>query len=68
MAGGNNVSESTVRRWHDELIGLLAAQTPRLDRTLKKVAEQGGEVVLIDGTLSLVVLGLVAAGRNRDQQ
>jgi len=26
MAGGNNVSESTVRRWRDELITLLAAQ------------------------------------------
>ncbi|MFE9637068.1 hypothetical protein [Streptomyces sp. NPDC006463] len=43
MAGGNNVSESTVRRWRDELIGLLAAQAPRLDRALKKVAKQGGE-------------------------
>ncbi len=51
MAGGNNVSESTVRRWRDELIGLLAAQAPRLDRALKKIAKQGGEVVLIDGTL-----------------
>ncbi|MFE9859036.1 transposase family protein [Streptomyces sp. NPDC005780] len=51
MAGGNNVSESSVRRWRDELIGLLAAQAPRLDRALKKVAKQGGEVVLIDGTL-----------------
>ena len=51
MAGGNNVSESTVRRWRDELIGLLAAQAPRLDRALKTVARQGGEVVLIDGTL-----------------
>ncbi|MFJ8547021.1 transposase family protein [Streptomyces sp. NPDC093586] len=51
MAGGNNVSESTVRRWRDELIGLLAAQAPRLDRALKKVARRGGEVVLIDGTL-----------------
>ncbi|MFJ6252767.1 MULTISPECIES: transposase family protein [unclassified Streptomyces] len=51
MAGGNNVSESTVRRWRDELIGLLAAQAPRLDRALKKVVRQGGEVVLIDGTL-----------------
>jgi hypothetical protein len=28
MAGGNNVSESTVRRWRDELIALLAAQAP----------------------------------------
>ncbi|MEW2120664.1 transposase family protein [Streptomyces sp. NPDC005474] len=51
MAGGNNVSESTVRRWRDELITLLAAQAPRLDRALKKVTKRGGEVVLIDGTL-----------------
>ncbi|GDY58522.1 hypothetical protein SVIO_091450 [Streptomyces violaceusniger] len=51
MAGGNNVSESTVRRWRDELITLLAAQAPRLDRSLKKIARQGGEVVLIDGTI-----------------
>ncbi|MBD0716076.1 transposase family protein [Streptomyces sp. CBMA370] len=51
MAGGNNVSESTVRRWRDEVITLLAAQAPRLDRALKKIARQGGEVVLIDGTL-----------------
>lgn len=51
MAGGNDVSESTVRRWRDELIALLAAQAPRLDRALKQVANQGGEVVLIDGTL-----------------
>jgi hypothetical protein len=51
MAGGNDVSESTVRRWRDELITLLAAQAPRLDRALKQVARQGGEVVLIDGTL-----------------
>ncbi|MFD8008320.1 transposase family protein [Streptomyces mirabilis] len=51
MAGGNDVSESTVRRWRNELIGLLAAQAPRLDRALMKVAKQGGEVVLIDGTL-----------------
>jgi hypothetical protein len=32
MAGGSSVSESTVRRWRDELIALLAAQAPRLDR------------------------------------
>ncbi|MDX3644972.1 hypothetical protein [Streptomyces sp. MB09-02B] len=50
-AGGSNVSESTVRRRRDELITLLDAQAPRLDRTLKKVAKRGGEVVLIDGTL-----------------
>lgn len=51
MAGGSDVSESTVRRWRDELIGLLAAQAPRLDRALNRVAEQGGEVFLVDGTL-----------------
>ncbi|MFG2364122.1 transposase family protein [Streptomyces mirabilis] len=51
MADGNNVSESTVRRWRDELITLLAAQAPCLDRALKRVAKTGGEVVLIDGTL-----------------
>ncbi|QEU74112.1 IS5/IS1182 family transposase [Streptomyces nitrosporeus] len=50
LAGGNNVSASTVRRWRDELISLLAAQAPRLDRALKKIAKRGGEVVLIDGT------------------
>lgn len=51
IAGGNNVSESTVRRRRDELIALPAAQAPRLDRALKKVARQGGEVALIDSTL-----------------
>ncbi|MFE0106435.1 hypothetical protein [Streptomyces sp. NPDC059009] len=42
---------AAVRRWRDELIALLAAQAPRLDHALKKGARQGGEVVLIDGTL-----------------
>ncbi|MFD7409316.1 transposase family protein [Streptomyces sp. NPDC059866] len=51
MAGGNQVSASTVRRWRDEVIGLLAAKAPRLDRALKKIARRGGEVVLVDGTL-----------------
>jgi hypothetical protein len=32
MAGGNDVSATTVRRWRDELIALLAAKAPRLDR------------------------------------
>jgi hypothetical protein len=51
MAGGNNVSESTVRRWRDDLITLLAAQAPRLHRAPKRVDRQGGEVVVIHGTL-----------------
>jgi hypothetical protein len=28
--------------WRDELIGLLSAQAPRLDRALRKVTKQGG--------------------------
>ncbi|MEU7366494.1 hypothetical protein AB0B92_13010 [Streptomyces hygroscopicus] len=35
----------------DEVIALLAAKAPRLDRALKKVARGGGEVVLLDGAL-----------------
>ncbi|MFF0630830.1 hypothetical protein [Streptomyces sp. NPDC004296] len=44
LAGGNDVSESTLRRWRDEMIALLAAKSPRLDRALRKVARRGGEV------------------------
>ncbi|MFH9983986.1 transposase family protein [Streptomyces sp. NPDC017179] len=43
--------EPAIRRWGDELTGQLAAQAPRLDHAPKKVVRQGGEVVLIDGTL-----------------
>jgi hypothetical protein len=51
LAGGSGVPESTLRRWRDEMVGLLAAKAPRLDRALRKIAKRGGEVVLIDGTL-----------------
>ncbi|MFF3665796.1 transposase family protein [Microtetraspora malaysiensis] len=51
MAGGNDVSAGTVRRWVREVLRLLAARAPRLDRALTKIAKRGGEVVLIDGTL-----------------
>jgi hypothetical protein len=51
LAGGNGVPESTLRRWRDEMIDLLAAKAPRLDRALRQIARRGGEVVLIDGTL-----------------
>ncbi|WP_405776051.1 transposase family protein [Streptomyces sp. NBC_01538] len=43
--------ESTVRRWVKEVVKLLAARSPRLDRALKKIARSGGVVVLLDGTL-----------------
>jgi hypothetical protein len=45
MAGGNDVSPGTVRRWAREILRLLAARAPRLDRALTKIARQGGEVV-----------------------
>ncbi|MDH6580449.1 transposase family protein [Kitasatospora sp. MAP5-34] len=51
LAGGSGVPESTLRRWRDEMVGLLAAKAPRPGRALRKIAERGGEVVLIDGTL-----------------
>jgi hypothetical protein len=51
LAGGNQIAESTVRRWRDEVLRLLAAKAPRLDRALKKIAARGGQAVLIDGTL-----------------
>ncbi|WP_309226140.1 transposase family protein, partial [Streptomyces lunaelactis] len=51
LAHGNGVPESTLRRWRDEMLDLLAARAPRLDRALRQIAARGGEVVLIDGTL-----------------
>lgn len=51
LAGGNDISATTIRRWTREVIDLLAAKAPRLDRALAKIARRGGEVVLIDGTL-----------------
>ena len=51
LAGGNQVSETTLRRWREEIVGLLAAKAPRLDRALRKIAHRGGQAVLIDGTL-----------------
>ncbi|MFB7225294.1 hypothetical protein [Streptomyces sp. NPDC056227] len=51
MAGGNGVSASTERRWVQEVVELLAARSPRLDRALKKVARSGGVMVLLDCTL-----------------
>ncbi len=51
MAGGNGVSASTISRWTWEIIGLLAARAPRLDRALAAIKKQGGEAALVDGTL-----------------
>lgn len=51
LAGGNQVSATTIRRWCDEVTALLAGKAPRLDRALKKITRAGGEVALLDGTL-----------------
>jgi hypothetical protein len=51
MAGGNGVSASTICRWTWEVIRLLAARAPRLDRALATITKQGGAAVLLDGTL-----------------
>ena len=51
MAGGNGVARSTISRWTWEIIELLAARAPRLDRALATISKAGGEVVLLDGTL-----------------
>jgi hypothetical protein len=51
MADGNGVSASTIHRWTWEVIGLLAARAPRPDRALATITRQGGEAVLLDGTL-----------------
>jgi hypothetical protein len=51
IAGGNGVSASTIHRWTWEIIGLLATRAPRLDRALAAITRQGGEAVLLDGTL-----------------
>ncbi|WUO68870.1 hypothetical protein OHT68_01560 [Streptomyces canus] len=50
-AGGNAIHRTTVARWVREVVGLLAARAPRLERALKKIARTGGGVVLLDGTL-----------------
>ncbi|WP_308314415.1 transposase family protein [Streptomyces sp. GbtcB7] len=51
LAGGNGLSRTTVDRWLKEVIDLLAARAPRLERVLAKIARAGGSVVLIDGSL-----------------
>lgn len=51
LAGGNGVHRTTVTRWVREVVGLLAARAPRLDRALKKITRSGGGIVLLDGSL-----------------
>ncbi|MBW8800914.1 MAG: transposase [Streptomyces sp.] len=51
LAGGNGIHRTTVTRWVREVVALLAARAPRLDRACKKIARTGGGIVLLDGSL-----------------
>jgi hypothetical protein len=51
LAGGNGIHRTTVTRWVRDVVGLLGARAPRLDRALKRIAREGGGMVLLDGTL-----------------
>lgn len=51
MADGNRIPASALRRWVQEVLRLLAARAPRLERALKKIAKKGRAVVLLDGTV-----------------
>ncbi|WP_405652223.1 transposase family protein [Streptomyces sp. NBC_00019] len=51
LAGGNGIHRTTVTRWVREVVGLLAARAPRLDRALKKITRKGGGIVLLDGSV-----------------
>jgi DDE superfamily endonuclease len=63
LAGGNDVSASTVRRWVLQVITVLAARTPRLDRILHRARRTGLEYVLLDATLIRSTRRHGAAGR-----
>ena len=51
LARANGISHHTVRRWLGQVIGVLAARAPRLDRVLHRAARTGRQVLLLDGTL-----------------
>ncbi|MFD7704799.1 transposase family protein [Streptomyces caelestis] len=51
LCNGSCTCPASAGCWLLEVIGLLAARAPRLERMLKKNARKGGVVVLLDGTL-----------------
>ncbi|WP_328753016.1 transposase [Streptomyces sp. NBC_00285] len=51
LAGGNDLSRTTLDRWLKEMTELLAARAPRLQRVRARIAREGGSVVLLDGSL-----------------
>ncbi|MFF6880380.1 hypothetical protein ACFY9S_34510 [Streptomyces sp. NPDC012474] len=67
LAGGNGVHRTTVTRWVREVIGLLAARAPRLDRALKGIARMGGGIVLLDGSVVRTCHGLLVIALTDDR-
>jgi hypothetical protein len=51
VGGGGLVPQVRAAGGTWEIIGLLAARAPRLDRALAAIKKEGGEAVLLDGTL-----------------
>ncbi|MFF4508127.1 transposase family protein [Streptomyces sp. NPDC001401] len=51
LAGGNGIHRTPVTWRVREVVGLLTARVPRLNRALKKIAREGGGIVLMDGSL-----------------
>ncbi|MDQ7906584.1 transposase family protein [Phytohabitans sp. ZYX-F-186] len=51
LAGGNSISASTLHRWAQQALTVLAAQAPRLPRALAAAVRAGHEYVLLDATL-----------------
>jgi hypothetical protein len=51
LAGGAGVSASTVSRWVEQVLVVLARQAERLGRALARHSAAGAQFVLLDGTL-----------------
>lgn len=51
LAGGNGISASTLHRWANQVLTILAAQAPRLPRALAAAVRAGHQYVLLDATL-----------------
>jgi hypothetical protein len=50
LAAAHAVADTTVRRWVEQVITVLAAQMPRLDRVLQRAERDGLHVLLLDGS------------------
>lgn len=51
LAAGNQISASTLHRWVQQVLTVLAGQAPRLPRALAAAVRAGHQYVLLDATL-----------------